>query len=390
MSVFTYCQLGRLYTRATRRFRRPGKQAVSAGGALYSAAQMLRDRHRRKPLVILSSAKEGEPLFRAFQENDLKWSVFVLPAPTAKKESAWTAAQLYRTERCDCIVALGGAAVMNTAKTAAAYTERPSLARKDKYHHRLGVLRMPLLFAIPEVTGLCESATGEASVFDENGNAHVFSGACLVPAVVLLAPSLLEDAAREDIAAVGLEGICRAVEACLTPGTADAAARELAVLSLGTLLENLEPCWNNGGTSAQRIAFMEAARKAGVASTALGGGYIRCICRGLIRAGVDAGAAYGVMTPLVLEKYGNRATEWLSRIAHRSGIAEKGSQGEKAAALICRIRDTAFRLALPESIGPVEGADLDEIAWRAAGDTYSLPPVFWTEKQCRRVLAAAQ
>ncbi len=379
------CVLGRLYTRETRRFHLPGKQAVSVGSSVYSAAQMLRDRRRRKPLVILETDAQGELLFRAFEENDIVWSSFVLPAPRATAESAVAAGQLYRAQGCDCILALGGLPAVDTAKAAAAWLAKPGILKGKKPYRRLNAPMAPMIFVIPcRVDGSFSS--GEAVVYDEGESPCTLSGKKLVPSVVLLDPVFLENASRKELADEGLAGLCRAVEAYIAPGKGDLQALTMAARAVRGYFENLEPCWNDGGTPAQRSGLMEAARLAGLASYNLGYGHAGDICRGLCRVGVAPGEAYGAILPCVLEKYGNIITEKLSRLSSLSGVMNTGSQQERAAALICRIRDLAFRMGLSETLPPVGKPDLDGIAYVAANNIHSLPPVNWSEEKCRKIL----
>lgn len=377
--------LGRLYARETRRFFRPGRQSVSEGGALYSAAQILRDRRRRKPLVICASEPEGDVLFRALRENDLFWSVFVLPSSRPDVEYAETAGRLYKAEGCDCVVALGGEAVMNIAKAAVAWVAKPGVFKGTRVYRRLLVPVTPMVFAIP--TQPCaDMSLSEATIYGGDGIFRTVAGRALTPSVVLLDPVLLEHTSREDLAALGFDGLCRAVEAYIAPGKGDPEALAMAARAVRGFLENLEPCWNDGGTPAQRSGLMEAARKAGLAGSALGYGHVRNMCRGLCDAGIDGGEAYAVMLPFVLEKYGNSITEKLSRLCSLSGVMNTGGQRERAAALITRIRNMAFRMGLPEYLPEVAEPVLGEIAFRTATDIHSLPPVRWNEEKCRRIL----
>ncbi len=383
------CFLGRLYTRETRRYHLPGKQAVSQNGSVYSAAQILRDRRRRRPLVILEAEAHGELLFRGLRENDMTWSLFVLPSPRASVEYADTAARMYRIDKCDCIVALGSGAVMNTAKAAAASAPRPGILFGKRAFRRLRAPFVPMLFAIPmQADG--ETSAGEATVYREDGTCCTVVGKKLVPAVELLEPGFLENTSREELADAGFAGLSRAVEAYIAPGTGDEECLSLAACAVKEYLENLEPCWNDGGTTQQRVGLMEAARKAGLASSGLGYGYIRGFGEGLCRAGLNGGEAYAVILPLVLEKYGNSITDKLSRLASLTGVMESGGRPERAAAMICRIRDMAFRMGLPETVSGVGWADKDAIAWCTATDIHSLPPVYWTEKQCLNILELAE
>lgn len=384
------CRLGRLHTQAVRRFYPPGKQSVADGsGSMYSAAQILRDRRRKKPLVVLAAEADGQRLFRTLRENDLSYAFCVLRGPRPTAEDIGDMGRLYEQEGCDSIIALGSGPVMNAAKAAAVWTVRPKALEGDRAYRRIWTGKVPVVLTLPTAAGTGAESAAWIEVFDEDGGGRILAARAITPAVTILDPGLLEHTPRREVAEAGFEGLCLAIEAYLTPGHGDKEAMMLAAEAVKGLLSNLGSCWNDGGTPVRRNALLEASRKAGLAASCLGYGYARAMCRAACRAGIEPAEAYAVLLPLVLEKYGSCATEKLARLAAYSGVKTGGGQAERAAALIQHLRDMAFRMGLPDGLEGVNADVLDPIAFTAANDTHCLPPVYWSENRCRRVLESA-
>jgi len=384
------CRLGRFWTQMLRRGYSPAKQAVVSGsGSMYSAAQILRDRRRKKPLVLMVSETEGWRFLRTLQENDLPYiPCFLQSAHLAPAEIGELACR-YEQEGCDCIVALGGGAVMNTAKALAVLLVRPGEPEGTAFYRRVRLRKAPMILTLPTAAGSGAEAAAWAEFFDETGCCHVIASRALTPAVTVLDPGLLENTPRPEVAEAGLEGLCLAIESYLAPGNGDREALSMAAEAVRDFVENLELCWNDGGTPSRRNALLEASRKAGIAASSLGYGYVRILCREASRLGVPPADAYGVLLPLVLEKYGNYAEEKLARLAAYSGIKKGGSQRERAKALTDRIRAMAFRMGLSDCLEGIRIEELDAVAAFAATDTGCLPPVFWSENKIRKILETA-
>lgn len=384
------CRLGRLHTQAVRRFYSLGKQSVADGsGSIYSAAQILRDRRRKKPLVILAAEADGQRLFHTLRENDLSYAVCLLRGPRPTAEDIGDMGRVYDQEGCDSIIALGSAPVMNAAKAVAVWAVRPKALAEERAYRRIWLRKVPVVITLPTAAGTGAESAAWIEVFDQDGGSRILAARAITPVVTILDPGLLEHTPRGEVAEAGFEGLCLAVEAYLTPGYGDKEAVMMAAEAVKGLLSNLASCWNDGGTPVRRNALLEASRKAGLAASCLGYGYARAMCREAGRAGIEPAEAYAVLLPLVLEKYGSYATEKLARLAAFSGVKTGGGQVERAAAFIQYIRDMAFRMGLPDGLEGMNGDVLELISFTAAKDVHCLPPVYWSENKCRKILESA-
>lgn len=380
--------LARQYHHKRRRAYEAGKQVVSDGvGSIFSAGALLRGRKGKKPLVVLGRGVEEAKLFRSLRDNDLSWVTYSglsAPPTTADAEAI---CRVWWEEGCDSFIALGDNSVLDVTKAAAACAAGWGRTVKDMAGYgKLPRRKMPVILAIPTVAGTGAESLARAFLRDEDGNRLCLAGKTLTPDIVVLDPVLLEQTPRVEVAEAGMDGLCRAVEAYLSPGKGDDMVRAMAADAVKGFLENLEPCWNNGGTVLQRSGLLEASRLAGAAASTLGYGYARVMARSAAEvAGLEFGSACAVILPCVLEKYGSDAREKLARLSEISGVMAGGGQIQRAAAFIERLRAMCFRMGLSDTLVGMTRDVAEQIAYMSAQDDRCFAPVFWPEARCRTV-----
>lgn len=373
--------------------RRIERQSVEEGtGAVFSVAQLLRGSRLRRPIVVTSRGAENvrERVLHSLSENDLESVVWELPDHALTANDAEDLRMAWVREACDSFIVLGDGETIDFCKIAAALAAvrgRPfmSLVGTDRIRRRL-----PPVIAVPVAAGSGTESLAWAVLDDGQGSRFVIDDRNLVPAFLVQDPELLADVPRPALAAAGIDGLCLAVEAYLS-GSADASSRAVAADAVRGFLSALEPCWNNGGTIAQRSALLDASRMAGEAASAAGAGYVRALCRAVCRVtGRSFGEVCSALLPAVMVKYGKNAAERLSSLAVICGAANTGSQADKAAAFIERVRQLSFRIGLPDTLEPI-GRDVAEIADLAAAEANPryVCPVVWTAADCADVLRAA-
>ena len=380
--------IARQYHHKRRRAYEAGKQAVADGvGSIFSAGALLRGRKGKKPLVVLGCSAEEEKLFRSLRDNDLSWVTYsgLSVPPTAADAEA--ICRVWWEEGCDSFIALGDGPVLDVTKAAAACVAGRGRSVKDMAGFgKLPRRRPPVVLAVPTVAGTGAESLARAFLRDEGGSRLCLAGKTLTPDIVVLDPMLLEHTPRVEVAEAGMDGLCRAVEAWLSPGKGDDVARTMAADAVKGFLENLEPCWNNGGTVRQRSGLLEASRLAGAAASTLGYGYARVMARSAAEvAGLEFGSACAVILPDILEKYGSDAREKLARLSEISGVMTGGGQIQRAAAFIERLRAMCFRMGLSDTLVGMTREVAEQIAYMSAQDDRCFAPVFWPEARCRAV-----
>lgn len=387
------CRFRQAIIRASRS-RRLDRQYVEEGtGAVFSVAQLLRNHRLQKPVVVTARGAEPvrERVLHALAENDFAWCVWDMPDRAVTAEDADDLRMTWVREACDSFIILGGGETIDFGKIAAALAavrgrSFTSLVGYNKIRRRL-----PPVVAVPVAAGSGTESLSWASAADGQGNRLVVNDPALIPPFLILDPELMDDVPRPALAAACIDGLCLALEAYLS-GYGDDGSRAVAADAVRGYLTALEPCWNSGGTTAQRSALLQASRMAGEAASQAGAGYARALTRGVVRVtGRPFGDVCGVLLPTVLEKYGNHAAERLAKLAEVSGVASEGSKAERAAALIARLRQLAFRIGLPEALEPLSAEAVAEIADLAAAEAnprYACP-VVWTAADGAGVLRAA-
>lgn len=368
-----------------------GKQVVADGvNAIASAGALLRGRKCKKPLVVLGRGVDETRLFRSLRENELSWVAYsgVSVRPTVADAEA--ICRIWWEEGCDSFAAMGEGPLLDVAKTAAACVAgrgRPVVGMAG--YGKLPRRKPPVVLAIPTVAGSSAESLARTTILDEQNKRLCLAGKNLIPELVVLDPALLEHTPRVDVAEAGMDGLCRAVEAYLTPGKGDEAARAMAAEAVRGFLENLESCWNSGGTIYQRGALLEASRLAGAAASTLGYGYVRVLAQSAAEvAGLEFGSTGAVILPYILEKYGNDAREKLAKLSEVSGVMTNGGQIQRAAAFIERLRAMSFRMGFSDTLDGLAWDTAEEIAFLASQDDRCFAPVFWSEDHCRAIFCA--
>lgn len=380
--------LARQYHLKRRRAYEAGKQVVADGaGSIFSAGALLRGRKGTKPLVVLGRGVEEAKLFRSLRDNDLSWVAYsgLSVPPTA--EDAEAICQVWWQEGCDSFVALGDGLVLDVTKAAAACSAgRGRSVKSVAGYGKLPRRKTPVILAIPTVAGSGAESMARAIVRDEKGNRLCLVGKNLTPDIVVLDPDLLAHTPRVEIAEAGMDGLCLAVEAYLSPGRGDDRVRAMAADAVRGFLENLEPCWNNGGTSSQRSNLLEASRLAGAAASALGYGYARTMAwNASAVARLEFGSTCAVVLPYILEKYGNDVRGKLAALSEFAGVMTDGGQIQRAAAFIERLRAMSFRMGLSDTLDGLTRDSVEQIAYLMAQDDRCFAPVFWSEARCRSI-----
>jgi 4-hydroxybutyrate dehydrogenase len=313
-----------------------------------------------EPGVASAAARVGE----AIRNADLE-TIPVASTGPSRGVAAEIFASLRRAGGAT-IVAIGGAAAITQGRLAADHA-----SRLDAH---------VTLIAVP--VGL--SDFGLAPQVRPVGGAPVF---CARPDLLIVDPTVLENAPRQGLVAAGLEVLVHAIEAFASPGynpPADGMALEAARRLLRWLPELSR---GRGGGEARR-ELMAASLTAGLAlEKAIGG--VDALAHPL-ESGRAAGAARGDLhAPIMAEiaRFNQKAVgDRYARLAHALDMTD--AAGDFGLAL----RSLARSLGQPENLrdGGVNASRFDEVAMAAANDPVSFAnPRRLTPGDCRGILEAA-
>lgn len=387
------CRVKQAVFRIRRRMRPVREPSVTdGGGAIWSAAQILRANRLFQPLLVIGrdAGPWGARLKQTLEEGDLALSLWdASECPTLDEAEALCSRWL--AEGCDCFLAVGGADTLGLAKLAAARAARRGRPLADMEGYGRVGRKTPPVLVVPVGTGSGVETLAWADAADAAGRRIRIEDPALTPAIAILDPSLQDDIPRRTVARSVFDGLCLAVEAYLSR-CSDDRARDAAAEAVKAFFEAAEPCWNAGGTAQQRTRLLEASRLAGFAASVGGFGYVRALADAASDAAdIPREHALAVLLPLVLEKYGSFAGAELSSLAKTAGLGDGGAPSRRAEALIERIRSLAFRMGLPDTLDGVDGDTAARIAdmAAAAANPYCACPVVWDADELSRALRAA-
>lgn len=184
----------------------------------------------------------------------------VHPNPIEDDIDAGTA--VFKENRCDAIVALGGGSPMDVAKVIKFMaTHGGPLAQ---YEDRLGgdaliINPMPPVYAIPTTAGT-GSEVGRCSVITLRATQKktIFFAPQLIPDVAVLAPELTTGLPPHITAATGIDAFTHCLEAWLAPGF-HPMADGIALEGIKLCLEHLKRCVTNGSDLDSRGKMLMAA-----------------------------------------------------------------------------------------------------------------------------------
>jgi alcohol dehydrogenase len=309
---------------------------------------------------------DGKPMPPVFEE---------VPVDSSHRVVA-RAADFFRANGCDSLVAVGGGSVIDTAKginmvVSEGTGDLLALQGVD----RLTRPQLPLV-AIPTTAGTGSEVTNVAVVYNEEANVKMgFMSARLYPSVAIVDPAMTVTMPPRATAATGMDALTHAVEAYTglqKNPVSDAFARAAIELVGAHLVKAVK----SGRDAGSRLAMSNAALLAGIAFANSMVGMVHALahaCGGICH--VPHGVANAILLPWGMEYNKEKSAGHLAEIAVMLGETPAGrSAAELADRAIVRVRDLLADLGricgLPTALSQagVPREKLPAIAKAAAND----------------------
>lgn len=374
-------------------FRFPKAKVVSGEGSFISIPDLIKEDGLKKPLIVTDNSlmKLGlvNPLIDKLKDLNMPFAVFsdVQPNPTC--ENVMNGYGVYKSENCDCIVAVGGGSPMDTAKIIGAKAARP----KKDIRKFLGLFsvrkKIPMLYAVPTTAGTGSEATLAAVITDEKKNHKIpICDPVLMPRRAILEPRLTEGLPPFMTATTGMDALCHAVEAYTNHTYCTKLENELAEKAVKLIHDNILTVFHDGHNLEARKNMQLAAMYAGRAFSRGSVGYVHAIGHtlgGLYHT--SHGEAMSVILPKVMRKYGKSAHKRLAKLAVIVGIEGK-DDSEKANKFINWIEETNKEMNIRTSFEQIRDEDIDTIvkwAIKEANPIYPCPQV-WKYKDFKEIV----
>jgi alcohol dehydrogenase class IV len=362
-------------------------------GASERLGQAIGDFGHRKILLVtdsvISKLKLADPLIDALKKAGTPVVVFDQVPPDAPIPVIVEAAELFKREGCDAIVAFGGGSPMDAAKAVALVAVSGKHPRKLAGYFRS--LRGPVpIYAVPTTAGTGSETTVAAVISDpERRKKLVIVDFRVVPKMAALDPGLMTGLPPAITAATGMDALTHAVEAVIGYWNSPDTDR-LAFSAVSMISQNLVTAFKHGGDLQAREKMALAANYAGQAFTRANVGNVHAIAHqlgGLYHT--PHGLANAILLPRVLRFSSAAITEKLAKLAVHAHFGQEGDSREALAQKFLDGVEALNRtLKIPKTLEALQEEDIPELAaaaCREADLNYPVPRRM-TQADCEGIL----
>lgn len=311
----------------------------TAGGV----ADLVKEFGGEKTLIVTDAnlIKAGilAPIFESLKQNDLPDPVvFDQVPPDSDLTCVNNATRLAQESKCDCVIAVGGGSVTDTAK---AVNIGLTYGTDMMEYQGINTLTSPLkpLIAIPTTAGTGSEVSFVAMVKDvEEGKKVLFGSRFLAPNAAILDPKLILTLPPKLTAATGFDALTHDLEAFVSTTTSPI-ADALALESMGLLFTHLLAATRNGDDLSARSATLIASTMAGLAFTNAGVGIVHALAHATGgQFGTHHGITNAVFLPHGMEFNLDAAASRYAWAARSLGITNATDDEKAARDLIAAVR----------------------------------------------------
>ncbi|WP_180101771.1 iron-containing alcohol dehydrogenase [Acinetobacter sp. YH12126] len=338
----------------------------------------------KRPMIITDKGVRSNqllaPIEAAFESTETVIGyIFDDVPPDSSLETVRKAAQLYRDNQCDAIIAVGGGSVIDTSKaTNILVSEGGDDLLKYSGAHNLPKLLKPF-FVIPTTSGTGSEVTMVAVVSDPEKNVKMaFASNYLMPHAAILDPRMTQTLPPHLTAMTAMDAMTHAIEA-YTCMAANPISDAYATAAIKKISNSLFGVLDNTSDAHGRLELAQASTMAGIAFSNSMVGLVHSLGHALgAVAHLPHGLCMNLFLPYVLEYNkevnGDKIAELLLPLAGPDIYAQTPAnlRAEKAISTLLAMRDRLFSLTkLPRTLsetGKVTEAQLDEVAEKALND----------------------
>ncbi len=338
----------------------------------------------KRPMIITDKGVRSNnllaPIETAFESTDTNIGyIFDDVPPDSSLETVQKAAQFYRENNCDAIIAVGGGSVIDTSKaTNILVSEGGNDLLKYSGAHNLPKPLKPF-FVIPTTSGTGSEVTMVAVVSDPVKNVKLaFASYYLMPHAAILDPCMTQTLPPHLTAMTAMDALTHAIEAysCMA---ANPISDAYATAAIQKISKNLFNVLDNPSDAEGRLELAQASTMAGIAFSNSMVGLVHSLGHALgAVAHLPHGLCMNLFLPYVLEYNkdvnGDKIAELLLHLSGADVYAQTPAhlRAEKTILGILAMRDRLYALTkLPRNLretAKVSEAQLDEVAEKALND----------------------
>lgn len=283
-----------------RKFLAP--EIVYGNGALGLAGRHAANLGATKVLIVSDPgvAQHGwtGDVENSLKEFSLPYITFLGVTPNPKDHEVMTGVEVYRSEGCDLIIAVGGGSPMDCAKGIGAVATNDGHILNYEGVDEIANPAPPLIF-IPTTAGSSADVSQFAIITDTSRKLKIaIVSKMAIPDIALVDPLTTVSMPPELTAETGMDALCHAFEAFVS--TAASPLTDMAALSaIRLIFENLYAAYSNPQDTEARNNMMMASLMAGLAFSNASLGLVHAMAHSL---GGLRNLPHGECNALLLEK----------------------------------------------------------------------------------------
>jgi alcohol dehydrogenase class IV len=276
------------------------------------------------------------------------------------------ALDIYRGQKCDGLVALGGGSVIDSAKAVAVAARHPQpLAHYLGHPERITAAVAPLI-AIPTTAGTGSEASRGAGIHpDARSRGLSLGSAHIVPKAAICDPDLTMTLPARLTAGTGMDALSHCVEGFLaTP--LNPAADAVALDGVRRVAAHIDRAVQDGSDRDARWHLMMAALQGGMTLSSKGAGPAHAIANTVGDRGFHHGTLVTIVLPAVLRMLEPHARDKMRLLAEAVGAPPGKSAADQIEAM-------NHKLGMPAHLRGLgyEAGDLDEMAADCAASHFN-------------------
>ena len=316
-------------------------------------------------------------LTKLLEESNLKYSVYDKTNANPTIYNIEEGLELYKKNKCDCLIAVGGGSSMDCAKAIGARVVYPKKSIEQMKGLMHVLKKIPTLITVPTTAGTGSEVTVTAVITDsDKKHKYTLNNFTFIPYHAILDPKLTVSLPKSLTATTGMDALTHAVEAYIGHSTTKE-TRALAKEATKLVFENILKAYQNGLDINARANMLLAAYKAGIAFSKSYVGYIHAIAHSLGgQYNIPHGLANAVLMPYVLEGYGKAVYKKLHQLAIVAGLSTKRESSKIGAEkFIAAVKDLNKKMNIPSTFDIIDEKDIPQMAKYAAKEANPLYPV---------------
>lgn len=332
--------------------------------------------------------------FEAYGFETQVWSNALPEAPLSNVKESSEAMSRFNP---DIIIALGGGSVIDGAKGAWIYYERPDITdlRLLSPFEFLGLRKKAILTAIPTTSGTGSECTSAAVFHDIEDNRKIpVANDDLLPDFAILVPDFTMTMPPKLTVGTGLDVLSHAMDAVMSP-TANELSDAISLSAIKMVFKFLPRAYHNGRDSEARFRMLKASSLAGIGIATSGAALTHSFGHSLGSLfHIHHGLAVGIFIPFVFQFYQKVSDKYLE-ICDALKIEGK-TKKECFEALMREVRTLFKKLDIPLNLRDlgISAENLEENMEKLALYTYEdidsiFSPRPITIDQCKKIFRYA-